>query len=94
MKRSADRYTEKQIEEYLRRIHWQGTGEVSLQNLTGLQQLHLLHIPYENLDLVNGVPLSLAPEALFQKIIRRHRGGYCFELQGAFSYLLRGWAIT
>ena len=86
----SDGYSKEQIGEYLRRIHWQGTEEVSLENLTKLQRLHLTHIPYENLDLINGVPLSLTPEALFQKIALNHRGGYCFELQGAFCYLLKG----
>lgn len=55
-----------------------------------MQRQHLLYIPYENLDLLNGVPLSLTPEGLFQKIVLDHRGGYCFELQGAFYYLLKG----
>ncbi len=51
----SDGYSKEQIGEYLRRIHWQGTEEVSLENLTKLQRLHLTHIPYENLDLMNGV---------------------------------------
>lgn len=82
-------YSDEQIRSYFERIHWQGTREVSLENLTGMHRQHLLSIPYENLDLIQGVPLSLAPEALFQKIITGHRGGYCFELQGAFFYLLK-----
>jgi hypothetical protein len=82
-------YSDEQIRSYFERIHWQGTREFSLENLTGMHRQHLLSIPYENLDLIQGVPLSLAPEALFQKIITGHRGGYCFELQGAFFYLLK-----
>lgn len=82
-------YSTEQINEYLRRMHWQGTKEVSLRNLTDMHRLHLFRIPYENLDLIHGVSLSLTPESLFQKIILNHRGGYCFELQGAFYYLLK-----
>lgn len=84
------KYSKAQIRAYLRRIHWCGTEAASLQNLTAMQRQHLLCIPYENLDLLNGVPVSLTPEALFQKIVLDHRGGYCFELQGAFYYLLKG----
>lgn len=62
-------YSDEQIRSYFERIHWQGTREVSLENLTGMHRQHLLSIPYENLDLIQGVPLSLAPEALLQKII-------------------------
>ena len=43
-------YSTEQINEYLRRIHWQGTKEVSLRNLTDMHRLHLFRIPYENLD--------------------------------------------
>jgi arylamine N-acetyltransferase len=82
-------YTSGQIVSYFERIHYQGDGAVSLTNLKNLQALHLQHIPYENLDLINQVPLSLNPADLFAKLVLRHRGGYCFELQGAFCYLLK-----
>ncbi len=82
-------FSEKQIRKYFKRIHWLGTEEVSLRNLTEMQKQHLFYIPYENLDLLNGVALSLAPDDLFNKIILHRRGGYCFELQGLFCCLLR-----
>lgn len=82
------RYTDAEIRMYFERIGWHGTEEVSLKNLEGMLKHHLYHIPYENLDLLNEVPLSLKPGDLFHKIVREHRGGYCFELQGVFYYLL------
>lgn len=48
-------------------MHWQGTKEVFLRNLTDMHRLHLFRIPYEKLDLIHGVSLSLTPESLFQK---------------------------
>lgn len=64
--------------------------------LAQLQYAHCTHIPYENLDLLRGVPLSLEHDKLFDKIITRHRGGYCFELNGLFGWLLRelGYQVT
>lgn len=89
-------YTEKQIRSYLDRINYHGNMECSAENLTMMHRLHLQHIPYENLDLLNNVPLSLVEEDLYNKIITNIRGGYCFELQGIFCHLLEslGYMVT
>ncbi len=81
-------YTQDQIQQYFNRIKYTGTTEKTLENLSLLQRGHLYNIPYENLDQMNGIPLSLDPEALFNKIILGSRGGYCFETQGLLYYLL------
>jgi len=58
-------------------------------NLLRLLQLaHVTNIPYENLDIIHGIPLSLEPEVLFEKIVEKRRGGYCFELNGLYGWLL------
>ena len=56
--------------------------------LKALQHNHICTVPYENLDILNGEPIDLSKEALYQKIVINHRGGYCFELGGAISMLL------
>ena len=50
---------------------------------------HRLAVPYETLDLWRRRPTTLATEALYEKIVIRRRGGYCFELNGLFAWLLR-----
>ena len=82
-------YTEKQLSQYFERIGYTGEREASLETLRKIQSLHLYSIPYETLDQMNGVPLSLEPGAIFDKIISRHRGGYCFETQGLLYYVLK-----
>lgn len=57
--------------------------------LERLQQSHITSVPYENLDILAGKPIDLSEAALFEKIVTRHRGGYCFELGGAVAALLR-----
>lgn len=57
--------------------------------LKNLQQNHIYHVPYENLDILNQKPIELSKEAIFEKIVTNHRGGYCFELGGAVAMLLR-----
>ena len=54
------------------------------------------HVPYENLDIIHGIPLSLEYGDLYDKIVLRRRGGYCFELNGFLGELLRslGYKIT
>ena len=64
-----------------------------------LKQLHLAHccsVPYENLDMIRGIPTSLEEEALFQKIVEEGKGGLCFELNGSFGFLLKalGYKVT
>ena len=57
--------------------------------LKKLQQSHIFAVPYENLDILNGTPIDLSKEALFDKIVTHQRGGYCFELNGALFHLLK-----
>lgn len=62
----------------------------STEYLDALVRAHLYAIPFENLDTTLWhVPVSIEPRALRDKLLRQNRGGYCFELNGAFYLLLR-----
>ena len=76
-------------EKYLKRIGLDFLPEPTPENLALLQEAHLRNVPYENCEIFfrKQAP-SLEPEALYDKIVRRGRGGYCFELNGAFAWLL------
>jgi len=78
------------IDAYLARIGIDHRPEPTAAALKGLQKAHLFTVPYENLDILAGKPLSLDRDALFDKIVTRHRGGFCFELNELFGHLLRG----
>lgn len=64
--------------------------------LRKLQFAFCTAVPYENLDILRGIPLSLQENDLFEKIVTRNRGGFCFELNGSFGWLLRelGYEVT
>ncbi len=67
--------------------------------LEALRDLHLAHLrtlPFENLDIHLGVEISLRPDAIFDKLVTRRRGGFCYELNGGFASLLRslGFPVT
>jgi N-hydroxyarylamine O-acetyltransferase len=49
----------------------------------------MLAVPFENLSIHYSQPIVLRDEALFDKIVTRRRGGFCYELNGMFSWLLR-----
>jgi N-hydroxyarylamine O-acetyltransferase len=77
------------VEAYLKRINYTGPTAVSAEVLRLLQLAHLRAVPFENLSIHSGEPILLNDEALFEKIVRRHRGGFCYELNGLFATLLR-----
>lgn len=73
---------------YLNRFKAQSYKEVSLINLAQLQKLHLESIPFENLDVIRNVPIYLNLSLIYSKIVESNRGGYCYELNGLFHWLL------
>jgi arylamine N-acetyltransferase len=84
------------IQSYLDRIGFQGSLDGSAKTLAALQERHLYSVPYENLDILDRRALSLDPQVLYHKIVERKRGGYCFELNALFGWLLRelGYEVT
>jgi arylamine N-acetyltransferase len=84
------------IQTYLDRIGFKGTLDGSEKTLADLQECHLHTVPYENLDILDRKPISLDPQDVYQKIVVRRRGGYCFELNALFGWLLRelGYPVT
>lgn len=81
---------------YLARIGYEGPVAPSIETLRALHLSHVLTVPFENLDIHLGCPISLEPSHLFRKIVLGRRGGYCFELNGLFALLLEefGFAVT
>jgi len=74
---------------YLKRINYTGDIRPSKEVLFSLHQLHLLTVPFENLNIHYNLPISLNIPDLFQKIVRERRGGFCYELNGLFNWLLK-----
>lgn len=77
------------IQAYLQRINYRGSLALTAQTLRELQVAHLLAVPFENLSIHSAEPIILDDDALFEKIVVRRRGGFCYELNGLFAALLR-----
>jgi N-hydroxyarylamine O-acetyltransferase len=73
------------VDAYLERI---GAGRDS--TLAELQHRHLMSVPFENLSIHLGEAIELEEQALVHKVVERRRGGFCYELNGAFAALLTG----
>ena len=57
--------------------------------LGDLHRAHLMAVPFENLSIHLAESISLGEDGLIDKIVTRRRGGFCYELNGAFALLLQ-----
>jgi N-hydroxyarylamine O-acetyltransferase len=85
-----------QLNAYLARIGATRPPQADAATLRELQRRHLLTVPFENLSIHLGEPIVLDPGALVDKLVHRRRGGFCYELNGAFATLLAalGFQVT
>ena len=84
------------IQAYLDRVGFTGVPRPDLATLQALHRGHSLAIPYENLDVQLGRPLTTDPAAAFDKIVGRRRGGWCYEMNGVLGAILAeiGFRVT
>src|SRR2546428_9982568 len=75
--------------DYLKRIGYRGPARPNVNVLRRLHGRHLVSIPFENLDIHLHRPIILNKAAFNDKIIKHHRGGFCYELNGSFAVLLK-----
>jgi N-hydroxyarylamine O-acetyltransferase len=73
---------------YLDRIGVDRPPSATAGHLRTMHRAHQASVPFENLSIHLGEPVSLASADLIDKIVRRRRGGFCYELNGAFALLL------
>lgn len=78
------------LDAYCRRIGFDGDRSATLETLRVVHLLHPLAIPFENLDVILRRGVQLDAASLQDKLIRRGRGGYCFEQNMLMSAALRG----
>jgi N-hydroxyarylamine O-acetyltransferase len=80
---------ETQVKKYLERLSYAGSVEANVDVLMALHRAHLYHVAFENLDIILGKKIALSPDAVLDKILILRRGGFCYELNYAFSLLLK-----
>lgn len=90
--------------DYLRRLGLDAgavTGAPSPAAVTALQGAHVRRVPFETLAVTGdpfghrqGGEVALALPRLYEKVVQQRRGGYCYELNGLFGWLLRDLGYT
>jgi N-hydroxyarylamine O-acetyltransferase len=81
-------------EKYLERLKYMGKLSADAECLAELHQNHLFYIPFENLDVFSGKGISLDLKTIYEKIVLKRRGGFCYELNYLFHWLLTELGFT
>lgn len=76
------------VDGYLARLGMARPLAADLETLRRLTLAHLVAVPFENLDITLGQRIDLDERKLVEKVVLRRRGGFCYELNGAFAWLL------
>ena len=77
------------VQTYLKLIDCENFLTASLQSLKQLQRANMFRIPFENIDVQLSIPIHLHLPTLYKKVVEEHRGGYCYELNSLFNWLLQ-----
>lgn len=77
------------VQSYLQRISYAGDVVPSFETLENICSAHIQSVPFENLSVIAKEPIEIKEELLFSKIVHRRRGGFCYEMNGVFQWLLK-----
>lgn len=77
-----------QISEYFSRIGLSQPSDITIESLKAIHQHQHRSIPFENFDVIHGLPIQLTADALYEKLVVNQRGGYCQELNGLLLNVL------
>jgi len=77
------------LEAYRDRLGVEGPLRPDLATLRALHLAHLRRVPFENASVLFGEPIELDQDRFVHKLGIERRGGFCYELNGAFERLLR-----
>jgi N-hydroxyarylamine O-acetyltransferase len=78
-----------ELSAYLHRIGFDGCVRPDLATLQAVHRAHQYAIPFENLDVLLHRSITLDPEASYDKIVCRRRGGWCYEMNGVMGWALK-----
>lgn len=74
------------ISSYFKRINYTGPAAADTSTLHALMRHQIFSVPFENLDVQAGKIVSLAPDDIAEKVLKKGRGGYCYEVNGLLPW--------
>lgn len=85
-----------ELDAYLHRINFVGAPKPDLDTLFQLQRQHCYSIPYSNLDVQLGRPLTTDIRSSYIKLVEQRQGGWCYEMNGLLGWVLEriGFDVT
>lgn len=81
---------------YIERIKFDEPVVLDIPTLFGLHRAHMLTVPFENRDVAVKRPIMIDEKSIWKKLVENKRGGFCYELNGLFAWLLKqiGFDVT
>jgi len=76
------------IDKYIERIGFNGDIEISEECFKELHKCHVMSIPFEAIDVELNRHIELTLGKIYNKVVVKNRGGYCYELNLLFQELL------
>jgi N-hydroxyarylamine O-acetyltransferase len=76
------------LQEYFDRVGFNTQVKPDIETLMALHRAHVCSVPFENIDVQLGIPLTTSIKDAYEKIVSRHRGGWCYEQNGLFGWVL------
>ena len=91
---SASTRTMANVDEYLAHIGYTGSKEPTVANLAALHSCHLLAVVFENTSCIIGEKIKLDPDWIFDKIVKRGRGGEVLINSLRSNFVLQASALS
>lgn len=82
------------LDRYLARIGMENRPEATPEGLAVLQAAHRQAIGFENLDIPLGRGIRIDGASVFDKLVAKERGGYCFEQNRLYADALTALGIA
>lgn len=77
------------VDKYLNKLEYRGPKTPTIKVLKELHFLHVTHIPFDTLNIFGGPEKILDLEVIYDMFVNKNRGGFCYELNGLFYWLLK-----
>ena len=84
------------VNEYLKRINYHGPLNANASTLRELCDCHTRNVPFEHFDMFGGQRKELSLEKIYNNIVKKKRGGLCYDNNSLFTWLLKelGFNVT
>ena len=77
------------VKQYLKRINYNGPLNPDASTLKELCGCHMKSVSFDTYDMFGGRRKELSLEKIYNDIVIKKRGGFCYENNSLFTWLLK-----